>query len=103
MLYNKLNQAKRDDREHTASDIRSLSTARVRLRREPTVAVLHPPSQLSFAALRNLRPDVTPPEAAVGNEEENARRWEKATNKADCEEAAGLWDASANKCIEKKM
>ena len=47
------------------------------------------PSQLSFAVC-NLRPDVTPPEAAVGNEEENARRWEKATNKADCEEAAGL-------------
>jgi hypothetical protein len=26
----------------------------------------------------------------------------KATNAADCEKAGGLWDASSNKCSEKK-
>jgi hypothetical protein len=26
----------------------------------------------------------------------------KATNAADCEKAGGLWDASTNKCSEKK-
>ena len=26
----------------------------------------------------------------------------KATNAADCEKAGGVWDASANKCTEKK-
>src|SRR5262245_44208792 len=39
---------------------------------------------------QDLRPDVTPPEAAVGNEGEAARRWEQATNKIDCEKAAGI-------------
>ena len=54
---------------------------------------------------RDLQTDEfeNPPEAAVGNEGQNPRRWEKATNQADCEEAAGLWDANANRCIEKKM
>jgi hypothetical protein len=51
---------------------------------------------------QDLRPDVTPPEAAVGNEGENPRGWEKATNQTDCEKAAGLWDANASKCSEKK-
>ena len=27
----------------------------------------------------------------------------KATTKADCEKAGGTWDATANKCSEKKM
>jgi len=27
----------------------------------------------------------------------------KATNKADCDKAGGVWDASTNKCSEKKM
>jgi hypothetical protein len=27
----------------------------------------------------------------------------KATNAADCEKAGGMWDASTNKCSEKKM
>jgi hypothetical protein len=27
----------------------------------------------------------------------------KATNKADCEKAGGMWDATANKCSQKKM
>jgi len=26
----------------------------------------------------------------------------KATNAADCEKAGGMWDASTNKCTEKK-
>ena len=26
----------------------------------------------------------------------------KATNAADCEKAGGMWDASSNKCSEKK-
>ena len=54
---------------------------------------------------RDLETSETPPEAAVGNEgqAQAPRRWEKATNQADCEEAAGLWDPNANRCIEKKM
>jgi hypothetical protein len=51
---------------------------------------------------QDLRPDVTPPEAAVGNEGQAPRSWEKATNQTDCEKAAGFWDAPNNKCSEKK-
>ncbi len=45
------------------------------------------------------------PEAAVGNEgqAQAPKSWERATNQTDCESAAGLWDADANMCIEKKM
>jgi hypothetical protein len=51
---------------------------------------------------QDLRPDVTPPEAAVGNEGQTSRSWERATNQTDCEKAAGLWDATNNKCSDKK-
>jgi hypothetical protein len=51
---------------------------------------------------QDLRPDVTPPEAAVGNEGQTPRGWEKATNQTDCEKAAGLWDVPTNRCLEKK-
>jgi hypothetical protein len=27
----------------------------------------------------------------------------KATNKADCDKAGGMWDAATNKCSEKNM
>jgi hypothetical protein len=49
-----------------------------------------------------LQTGETPPEAAVGNEGESPRSWENATNQTDCEKAAGLWDATNNKCSEKK-
>ena len=32
----------------------------------------------------------------------NAGDVTKATNAADCEKAGGMWDASTNKCSEKK-
>jgi hypothetical protein len=51
---------------------------------------------------RDLETGETPPEAAVGNEGQNPRSWEKATNQTDCERAAGFWDAPNNKCSEKK-
>jgi hypothetical protein len=51
---------------------------------------------------QDLRPDETPPEAAVGKEGQAPREWEKATNQADCEKAAGVWDAPNNKCSEKR-
>ena len=40
---------------------------------------------------KDLRPDVTPPEAAVGKEGQAPREWERATNQTDCEKAAGVW------------
>jgi hypothetical protein len=49
---------------------------------------------------QDLRPDVTPPEAAVGNEDH--RNWEKATNQTDCERAVGRWDVPTNRCLEKR-
>jgi hypothetical protein len=51
---------------------------------------------------QDLRPDVTPPEAAVGNEGQAPRSGAKATNQTDCEKAVGFWDARNNKCSEKK-
>ena len=51
---------------------------------------------------QDLRPDVTPPEAAVGKEGQTPREWEKARNQTDCEKAAGIWDAPNNKCTEKR-
>ena len=51
---------------------------------------------------KDLRPDVTPPEAAVGNDGEAARNWETAANKEDCEKVGGVWEASSNKCVKKK-
>jgi hypothetical protein len=54
--------------------------------------------------LRDLQTDEyeTPAEGAVGNEGQNPRSWEKATNLIDCEKAGGLWDVPTNKCLEKK-
>jgi hypothetical protein len=51
---------------------------------------------------RDLETGQTPPPAAVGNEEQTPRRWEKATNQTDCERAAGRWDVPTNRCLEKK-
>jgi hypothetical protein len=51
---------------------------------------------------RDLQTGQTPPEAAVGNEQQTPRNWEKATNQTDCEKAAGLWDVPTNRCLEKK-
>ena len=51
---------------------------------------------------QDLRPDVTPPEAAVGNEGQASREREKATNLIDCEKVGGMWDVANNRCIEKK-
>jgi hypothetical protein len=51
---------------------------------------------------RDLETGQTPPEAAVGKEEESPRSWERAMNQTDCEKARGLWDESSNKCLEKK-
>jgi hypothetical protein len=47
-----------------------------------------------------LQTGQTPPEAAVGNEGQTPRNWERATNQIDCERAAGLWDATNNRCLE---
>jgi hypothetical protein len=51
---------------------------------------------------RDLETGQTPPKAAVGNEDQTPRSWEKAMNQMDCEKARGLWDAPTNKCLEKK-
>jgi hypothetical protein len=51
---------------------------------------------------RDLQTGETPPEAAVGNEGQTPRSWEKATNLIDCEKAGGLWDVPTNRCLEKK-
>jgi hypothetical protein len=51
---------------------------------------------------RDLETGQTPPPAAVGNEEQTPRGWEKATNQTDCERAAGRWDISTNLCLEKR-
>src|SRR5262245_24088179 len=77
----------------------ALATSPLRLQNVAPVVV---PIQENKELWQDLRPDVTPPEAAVGNEGEAARRWEQATNKIDCEKAAGMWDAATNKCLEKK-
>jgi hypothetical protein len=51
---------------------------------------------------RDLQTGQTPPEAAVGNEGQTPRNWERATNQIECERAAGLWDATNNRCLEKR-
>jgi hypothetical protein len=51
---------------------------------------------------RDLETGQTPPPAAVGNEEQTPRGWEKATNQTDCERAAGRWDIPTNRCLEKR-
>jgi hypothetical protein len=51
---------------------------------------------------RDLETGQTPPEAAVGNEEQTPKSWEKATNQTDCERAAGRWDIPTNRCLEKR-
>src|SRR5262245_43197952 len=51
---------------------------------------------------RDLETGQTPPPAAVGNEEQIPRSWEKATNQTDCERAAGRWDIPTNRCLEKR-
>jgi hypothetical protein len=51
---------------------------------------------------RDLETGQTPPPAAVGNEEQIPRGWEKATNQTDCERAAGRWDTPTNRCLEKR-
>src|SRR5262245_12961573 len=51
---------------------------------------------------RDLQTSQTPPEAAVGNEGQTPRDWEKAANQTDCERAAGRWDVPTNRCLEKK-
>src|SRR5262245_13760757 len=49
---------------------------------------------------RDLETGQTPPEAAVGNEDQTPRSWEKATNQIDCEKGAGRWDVPTNRCLE---
>jgi hypothetical protein len=50
----------------------------------------------------DLETGQTPPPAAVGNDGQTARSWEKATNQTDCERVAGRWDLPTNRCLEKK-
>ena len=55
---------------------------------------------------RDLQTGQTPPKAAVGNEGQTQgqtpKEWERATNQTDCERAAGLWDATNNRCSERR-
>jgi hypothetical protein len=55
---------------------------------------------------RDLQTGETPPKAAVGNEGQTQgqtlKEWERATNQTDCERAAGLWDATNNRCSERR-
>jgi hypothetical protein len=51
---------------------------------------------------RDLQTGQTPPEAAVGNDAQRPRSWERATNLIDCEKTGGLWDVPTNRCLEKK-
>jgi hypothetical protein len=51
---------------------------------------------------RDLQTGQTPPEAAVGKEGQTPKEWERATNQTDWERAAGLWDATNNRCSERR-
>src|SRR5262245_3693702 len=81
----------------------ALATSPLRLQNVAPVVV---PIQENKELWQDLRPDVTPPEAAVGNEGQTQgqapKEWERATNQTDCERAAGLWDATNNRCSERR-
>jgi len=72
------------------------------LTRSPASLVIAIQDEENKELSRDLQTGQTPPEAAVGNDEQTPRSWEKATNLLDCEKAGGLWDVPTNKCLEKK-
>ena len=72
------------------------------LTRSPASLVIDIQDEENKELWRDLETGDTPPEAAVGNEGQRPRSWEKATNLIDCEKAGGFWDVPTNKCLEKK-